>query len=448
MREGGLDKPTRHPLDWQDPSFVDPVRLDEELRRVFDICHGCRRCFNLCDSFPRLFDLVDQSTAGEVEGVASSDFKQVVDACTLCDMCYMVKCPYVPPHPFNIDFPHLMLRYRYTAFRESKYSQTQMELAKTDRNGVVGTMFSSAVNYVSQSKPLRQITEKVTGIDQHVTLPTFTKKTLVNEAKAQMIDVNQKAPAFGQEKVVIYATCFHNYNDTQLGLVTRNLLAKAGIMSDIVYPQCCGMPMLEQGNLEKVSNAAVHISKQMRSWVEKGYKILSLVPSCSLMLKQEWPLLLPSNEDIKLLADHTYDVTEYIVWLCKEGLFDLSLIKPLKKKISVHIACHSRAQNMGQKAAELLRYIPSLETDVIERCSGHGGTWGIMKNHFETALKVGKPVAKKVMDSESPIFVSECPLAAKHIQQNLQITYPDQAENIPEKKHPLQIFASACGVND
>ena len=112
MSEGSLEAPERHPIPWQDPDFYNEEKLDEELRRQFDVCHGCRRCHNLCDSFPRLFDLIDEAESMELDTVDSKDFKSVVDACTLCDMCFLTKCPYVPPHEFNLDLPHLMLRYR------------------------------------------------------------------------------------------------------------------------------------------------------------------------------------------------------------------------------------------------------------------------------------------------------------------------------------------------
>jgi glycerol-3-phosphate dehydrogenase subunit C len=135
MREGGLEAPTRHALDWRNPAFYEAEALDDELRRVFDICHTCRRCFNLCDSFPRLFVLFDESDSGELDSVDSLGFKPVIDACTLCDMCYMTKCPYVPPHEFNIDFSNLMLRYRAVEHRVGKTGWAQAQLARTDRNG-------------------------------------------------------------------------------------------------------------------------------------------------------------------------------------------------------------------------------------------------------------------------------------------------------------------------
>ena len=135
MKEGSLGAPTRHPVGWRDEAFHDPGKLDAELRRVFDICHGCRRCFNLCDSFPRLFDLIDEAPTGELDSVASAGFKSVADACTLCDMCFMTKCPYVPPHEFNVDFPHLMLRYRAVEHSQGKVGFVARQLTDTDRNG-------------------------------------------------------------------------------------------------------------------------------------------------------------------------------------------------------------------------------------------------------------------------------------------------------------------------
>ena len=136
--EGSLDAPTREIINWQDPDFADPAKLDAEMRRVFDICHGCRRCFNLCDSFPRLFDLIDSSPQEDVEHLKSEDFKPVVEACTLCDMCFMTKCPYVPPHPFMLDFPHLMLRHRFVEAKQGNKDFVQRQLAEMDRNGSAG----------------------------------------------------------------------------------------------------------------------------------------------------------------------------------------------------------------------------------------------------------------------------------------------------------------------
>jgi len=217
VKEGSLDAPVRHNILWKEEEFYDEVKLDEELRRVFDICHGCRRCFNLCDSFPKLFDLIDESESGELDSVESVDFKPVVDACTLCDMCFLTKCPYVPPHEFNLDFPHLMLRYRAIEFKKGKVNLTSKELTKTDRNGKMLGAVSSLVNWASDTSNsfTRGALEATAGVHREAALPKFHKNSFVTMTEKHKPTVNKDAPAFGR-KVAIYATCFVNYNNPDI----------------------------------------------------------------------------------------------------------------------------------------------------------------------------------------------------------------------------------------
>ena len=445
MREGSLEAPVRHPLDWENPSFYDEALLDEELRRVFDICHGCRRCFNLCDSFPRLFDLIDESKTGELDSVDSADFKPIVDACTLCDMCFMTKCPYVPPHEFNLDFPHLMLRYRAVEAAKGELELVDQELAKIDRNGKIGTAIAPLANWASdRSNSLtRGILETTLGLDAEAELPKYASKTFVDQAKANPLTPNKDAPAYGR-KAVIYATCFNNYNDTDVGVAARAVLAKNGVETEVVHPHCCGMPMLEQGNIAEVAKSAAIVSAALKPYIEKGYDVIALVPSCALMLKFEWPLIVPKNEDVKLLARSTFDLSEYIVDIAKKSGLAPGL-QAVAGGVSLHISCHSRAQNMGQKAAEMLQLLPEADVKVIERCSGHGGSWGFKKKNFETALKVGKPVARQAKDAAKSFVTSECPLAGVHISQGIEKLGGDAPK--PEMVcHPIQIFARAYGL--
>ena len=167
-KEGSLGAPIRHPIDWKNPNFIDEKLLDDELRRVFDICHGCRRCFNLCESFPKLFDYIDESKSGELDTVSSDKFKDVVDACTLCDMCFLTKCPYVPPHEFNIDFPNLMLRYRVAERKKGKNKLIDDQLTKTDRNGKFFSKFSNLANWSTKTSNniTRPIMEMLLKIDK------------------------------------------------------------------------------------------------------------------------------------------------------------------------------------------------------------------------------------------------------------------------------------------
>ena len=441
MAEGSLEAPTRHEIPWRHADFKDPEKIDDELRRVFDVCHGCRRCFNLCDSFPRLFDLIDDSDSGELDSVDSKDFKPVIDACTLCDMCFMTKCPYVPPHEFDLDFPHLMLRYRAMEFSQGKTSFTHRQITETDRNGKLAAPVSKSVNWGLKRKNwlTRPLMEKVVNIDKEADLPEFNNKTFVEKTTVPNID------DIGR-KVVLYATCFVNYNNPKIGDAVQAVLAKNGVKTEVVYPSCCGMPQLEQGDISRVAENAEKISSELMEWVDKGYDVLALVPSCALMLKFEWPLILPNNKNVLALSSATYDVAEYIVDIAKkDGLAEG--LDELDGPVNLHLACHARAQNMGPKAAEMLRLIPNLQLNILERCSGHGGSWGIMKNNFETAMKIGAPIAKKVAESPGKFVVSECPLAREHIMQGVErLDDTSKPETNAIVQHPIQILAKAYGI--
>jgi glycerol-3-phosphate dehydrogenase subunit C len=446
MREGSLEAPTRHALAWQDESFYDLAKIEAEMHRVFEICHGCRRCFNLCDSFPRLFDLIDASP-NELEGVDRKDYKRVADACTLCDMCFMTKCPYVPPHPFDLDFPHLMLRYRAAELKAGRASFAQGQLVETDRNGRLGSAITHLANWATATgnRITRPAMEKLAGVDRRAELPKFHCKTFALRAKIEVPVPDPSAPAFGR-KAVLYTTCFVNYNNPRIGQAFNAVLARNGVAAYVAYPGCCGMPQLERGDLARVAADARRVAAAFKPFIADGYDVVTLVPSCALMLKFEWPLLLPGDEDVKRLAAATFDASEYLVSIAKkEGL--AKGLKPLPGGVTVHIACHARAQNMGQKAAEMLRLLPGTEIAVIERCSGHGGSWGVMKENFVAALKVGKPVARQAAQNAKPYLASECPLAALHIRQGIAMLGEEGEAALArmgnDTYHPVELMALA-----
>jgi glycerol-3-phosphate dehydrogenase subunit C len=445
MREGSLEAPTRHPIAWEDPDFADIEKVETEMHRVFEICHGCRRCFNLCDSFPRLFDLIDSTPTEQLDAVDRKDYAKVADACTLCDLCFMTKCPYVPPHEFNVDFPHLMLRYRAAELKAGKVKRTRRQLAETDRNGALAGKAAPLANWATKTGNAltRPALERIAGLDRRAALPKFHGKTFVMRAKASAPAVNREAPGFGR-KAVLYATCFGNYNNPRIGEAARAVLAHNGVETEIAYPGCCGMPKLEQGDLAAVGAAARKVAAELGSYIERGYDVVALVPSCALMLKFEWPLILPQDDSIKRLAQATFDVSEYVVDIAKkEGL--AAGLQSLPGGVTLHLACHARAQNMGAKAAEMLRLLPKSEIAVVERCSGHGGSWGAMKENFDTALKVGRPVAKQAAKNAKAFLASECPLAGMHIVQGME-ALNGEAEAPAEAFHPIELMARAYGL--
>ncbi|MGJ0453870.1 MAG: heterodisulfide reductase-related iron-sulfur binding cluster [Methylocystis sp.] len=447
MREGSLEAPIRHPLDWRSADFYDDAKLDAEMRRVFDICHTCRRCFNLCDSFPRLFDLIDESKSGELDTVASADFKKVVDACTLCDMCFMSKCPYVPPHEFNIDFPHLILRYRAVEAKKNGVPAVDRALADTDRYGKWATLISGAANWATRrdNTMMRGLEEKVAGVDRNAELPKYASKTLEAQAAAHPPMRDDSAPAKAR-KAVLYATCYGDYNDTSIGMSALAVLARNGVETKVVHPACCGMPKLEQGMLDDVAEAARKVAAAFAPYIDEGYDIVAPVPSCALMLKFEWPLILPEDESVKRLAEATFDLSEYVVDIArKEGLAEG--MAPLNGGVAFHVSCHSRAQNIGQKGAELLALIPQADVAVVERCSGHGGAWGYKKGNFETAMKVGKPAARQLQNTDKRHVVSECPLAGLHIEQEIE-TLGGETPKPERVGHPIVLMARAYGATN
>jgi glycerol-3-phosphate dehydrogenase subunit C len=434
-KEGSTEAPIRHPIDFESPDFLNPEKLDSEMRRVFDICHGCRRCFNLCDSFPKLFDMIDESKNEDVESLSSNQFAPVVDACTLCDMCFMTKCPYVPPHDFDLDFPHLMLRYRMAQKKKGALPTIPRQLAEIDRNSKIGVMFSSLINWLSniKNKFFRKVLEIIAGIDIRVQLPKYNSETFSNFINK--INFESKK---SDRKVVIYSTCFVNFNKKNTGVAALKVLKKNGVEVQEAYPGCCGMPFLEQADLPKVVEQAKKISKDLIEWIDKGYKVITLTASCGLMLKFEWPLLLPNDENINKLSANVMDIDEYVVDISNnEGLVDG--LQEIDGGVTVHHACHARAQNMGIKARDMLKLIPNIKIDVVERCAGHGGTFGVMKETHDLAIKVGKPTARQIKSKNNKYMASDCPLAAKHLKQ-LEL---DTNISNDEALHPIELVAKS-----
>jgi glycerol-3-phosphate dehydrogenase subunit C len=445
-REGSLDAPFRHPIAWRDDDYYDLEKVEAEMERQFDVCHTCRRCFNLCDSFPRLFDAIDESPTGELDSVPKEAYGKVAEACTLCDMCFLTKCPYVPPHPFDIDFPHLILRYRAAKRRAGEREFVREQLGRTDRNGKLAKPIAGLANWVTarENTPLRKLLEAIAQIDAEAELPKYHSKTATDRLKRPLAP-DPAGPAFGQRKVALYATCFVDYNEPDTAVAAARVLALQGVEVKLVYPECCGMPQLEAGDLKDVAGRAGRVAGIFAPLIEDGYDVVALTASCGLMMKFEWPLMEPENPAVVALSAATKDICEYVVDLQKtfglaEGL------APVEGGITLHHACHARAQNMGAKSAEMLRLIPDTRVELVERCSGHGGTFGVMKETHHVANKVGRPTARQIAAKETETLCSDCPLACKHLGQLLTAETRPEAHAAPRQAHPIEIFASAYGV--
>jgi len=441
MREGSLEAPTRHPLAWKAPEFWDRLKAEAELERIFGICHGCRRCVSLCTTFPTLFDLVDNSKTMEVDGVAKADYWKVVDQCYLCDLCYMTKCPYVPPHPWNVDFPHVMLRAKALKFRQGVKFRDRL-LSSTDRNGKLAAIpvVAQAVNAVNKFKPARVAMQAVLGVHKDRELPPYAPRkfrSAVADSKAFPVRDGKNTPG----KVAIFATCYANYNEPVMGHDLVALLEHNEIPYVLVEKEaCCGMPKLELGDLEGVAALKQKNMPVLARYAREGFAILAPVPSCNLMFKQELPLMYPEDPDAIAVRDAMFDPFEYFVMRKKDGLLKADFKNPLGK-ISYHIPCHSRVQNMGQKTREALEMVPGTQVTVVERCAGHDGTWGVKTEYFDNSMKIGRPVFRLMAAAEPRYVSSDCPIAARHIMQGMG----DEAKDAI-KAHPLTLLRKAYGI--
>ena len=446
-REGNLEAPTRHPLDWQNPDFYNEEKLFVELERIFDICHGCRRCVSLCNSFPSLFDLVDESSTMEVDGVAKADYWKVVDQCYMCDLCYMTKCPYTPPHEWNLDFPHTMLRAKAIKFKKGEVGKAEQFLASTDKHGSLAgiPIVVQAANAVNKTKPARALMEKVLDVDKDAWLPALATTKFRSDAVDNMTPAvvdGERTPG----KVAIFATCYVNYNEPGIGHDLLKILGHNDIPYVIVEKeQCCGMPKLELGDLDAVAQSQAANIPVLAKYAKDGYAILSAVPSCTLMFKQEIPLMFPDDADTQLVKGAMWDPFEYLMARKRDGFLKTEFPQPLGN-ISYQIPCHGRVQNIGRKTEEMLKMIPETALNTIERCSGHAGTYGVKKQHHQTAMKIGKPVFKAMAtmkDGAKPDFISsDCPLGGHHIAQGFQVN----GEVVPTLAHPLTLVRKAYGL--
>ncbi len=439
-REGSLEAPTRHPLDWKSPEFYEQAKLERELERVFDICHGCRRCVNLCGSFPTLFDLVDESETMEVDGVKKEDYWKVVDQCYLCDMCYMTKCPYVPPHQWNVDFPHLMLRAKAVKFRDRGASFRDRLLTSTDALGKLATIpvVVQMVNAVNRNGAARSLMQQTLGVHKDRVLPDYASARFRSTARPRgefPVRDGKNTPG----KVAIFSTCYVNYNEPGIGHDLVRILEHNEIPATVVEKEaCCGMPKLELGDLEAVArNKALNIPVLAR-FAREGCAILTAVPSCTLMFKQELPLMFPEDADVKLVAEAMFDPFEYLVLRHKDGLLKTEFPTPLGK-VSYHVPCHLRVQNMGQKTRELLELVPDTKVTTIERCAGHDGTWGVKAEYFEGSMKIGRPVFRQMAEATPDYISSDCAIAGRHILQGM-------GETTARKEHPLTLIRIAYGL--
>ena len=441
LREGGLQAPTRHPLDWQNEAFYDEKALTAEMDRVFDLCNGCRRCVSLCDSFPSLFDMIDESPTFDLDGADKTKYADVVEHCYLCDLCYQTKCPYVPPHEWAIDYPHLMLRAKAVQFRKEGASLGRKVLSATTAVGKLATipLVDVTVNALNRTAVVRKALEGALGVHHKARVPTYDSKTLKRRLKKHQpsqATVQTAGPTRG--RVAVFGTCYGTYNTPQMGEDLFKVFEHNGIPATLVQGEkCCGMPKLELGDLPSVAALKEHNIPILAAAIRDGWDIVAPIPSCTLMFKQELPLMFPDDADVQLVKANIFDPFEYLMHRHKAGLLRTDFTQALGK-VAYQVACHQRVQNIGLKTREVLSLVPGTEVKAIERCSGHDGTYAVRKETHDRSMKIVKPVVSQVKQFDPASLTSDCPMAGAHIAHAM-----GQEE---QPAHPLSLLRRAYGI--
>jgi glycerol-3-phosphate dehydrogenase subunit C len=467
-REGSLEAPARHPLDWRSPEFYDEAALTRELERIFEICHGCRRCFSLCNSFPTLFDAIDATASGELESVEKKVYWEVVDHCYLCDLCFMTKCPYVPPHPWNVDFPHLMLRAKAVRTRREGLALRDRVLASTDAVGSIAgiPVVAEVVNAVNRSAAGRALLARTLGVHRDAPVPSYHSRTARRRLGARRMQAREVSPTEATRgQVALFATCYANRNEPQIAEDLAAVFEHNAIPVSLVpRERCCGMPRLELGDLEAVARLKERNVPELKRRVDEGYDIVAPVPSCVLMFKQELPLMFPGDADVQAVRARIFDPFEYLMLRHKAGLLRTDFKHSLGK-VAYHVPCHLRVQNIGLKTRDVLKLVPGTTVEVIERCSGHDGTYGVKAAFRAASVKIGTPVAQRVARAAADHYCSDCPMAGRQIESLLgaargsanggaqssanagaQNSASGAAQDKRAPEHPLTLLRAAYGL--
>ncbi|MBI4574049.1 MAG: hypothetical protein HY713_12300 [candidate division NC10 bacterium] len=410
------------------PAYWDPVALERDMRRIFQYCLDCRMCVTLCHAFPELFKRVDAK--GEDASVLdAADMRAVGDLCNGCKLCYP-KCPYTPPHAWDLDFPRLVLRAKAVESRRSGISFQDRMLSRPEIIGRLSRPVAPVVNALNRHGGFRALLEKLTGIHRETPLPAFHRETF-----AAWVARRGTRPAAGEPagRVALFYTCTVNYHAPEVGRATVEVLEQNRIEIRVPPQVCCGMPNLDCGDVEAATAAARQNLGRLYPLVQAGYDIVTPGPSCSFMLRQEYPLLADTLE-ARQVAAHTFDLCEYLMRLHAQGKLDTNF-PDHPGAVVYHLPCHLKAQNIGYKSRDLMQ-VAGATVQMIERCCGHDGTWSMRTAHFDQSMKMGRRLFEAVREAGAPMAASDCVLAQLQIQKGTGI--------LP--LHPIQVIHRAYGL--
>jgi Fe-S oxidoreductase len=416
-------------FDFDDPNYYDLKAVDKELARVTELCDGCRRCYRLCTPFDFMLDDCVDKNDGDISKITSADYRRIVDLCWQCKLCFN-HCPYTPPHKWNIDFPRLMLRAKAARAKQEGIALQDRALGDVDLVGTIGSATAPLSNWANSFAPHRMVMEKVLGIEKSRRLPTFHRRTFASWVTAR----GTRTPN-PKTTVTLFYSCSVNYNAPQVGRDVVSVLEKNDCAVKCPEQVCCGMPFLDGGDIENACKNARKNVESLKAAAARGEKIVVPQPTCSYVLKNEYPLLVPGI-DARRVAAATMDIFEYLASRKAEGTLNREFPGRAPGRVSYQMPCHLRAQNMGFKTRDVLQTVPGTTVTVIEKCTAMDGTWGMKKEYFPISMQFAKRAADEMEAAKPDVFATDCSLSA------LQI------EEATGKKpvHPIALLREAYGI--
>ncbi|HLH76015.1 MAG TPA: anaerobic glycerol-3-phosphate dehydrogenase subunit C [Candidatus Binataceae bacterium] len=411
-----------------EPKYWEPKGLEQELTRVFDVCQSCRLCFNLCPSFPTLFAAVEEHE-GDAAALSAAERQEVVDLCYGCKLCE-IRCPYTPRdgHEFQLDFPRLMQRAKALEARQHGVGLRNKLLGDPDKLGKLGSLTPFMANWANNSRFHRIVMEKLLGIHRDKKLPDFQGETFERWLSSHPLPA---APADPAAKVALFHTCFINYNDPAPGRAAVAVLSKNQCAIRCPRQNCCGMPALDGGDVEFARKQAQSNIDSLLPLVKEGWQVAVINPTCSLMMRQEYPRLI-DHDDARALAAAVVDTHELLYQLRRVERFNREF-RSTPGAVAYHIPCHLKAQHIGLRARDLMRLIPGAEITSVDACCAHDGTWAMKKEFFPLSMQWGEKAFSGMRDAQARLMATDCPLAALQIEQATGV----------HPIHPLEVLARA-----
>jgi glycerol-3-phosphate dehydrogenase subunit C len=415
--------------------FFDSASLEKEYRRVMDICHTCRRCYNLCPSFDVIFKALDRPEVdGEIDRVPRKDLESFTDLCYECKLC-IPHCPYYPPHRWDVDIPRLVLRDRAGRVRRSGRPELRDRvLGSADALGRLASRAAPLVNFANRSRLGRIALEKTLGVHRDRLLPAFHADTFDRWWAARGGRTSRDQVSSPGAAVALFVTCSVNYNNPGIGKAAVAVLEKNGLEVVVPPQRCCGMPFLDSGDIDAArENRGVNVAALL-PFVRDGIPVVTPGPTCSLTIKKEYPLLGSDPESAEVAAG-TLDLSEYLMKLHAAGRLSTDFRRGAGR-VAYHVACHLKVQDIGFRSRDLLALTPGASVEVIEKCSGHDGTWSMKTEYFPMSMEIGRGLFDKIREADADRVASDCPLAGLQIRQGAGV----------EPRHPIEIIAECYGL--